>query len=999
MKNKFRQTLALTLLAMHAVAGNAQDIDTGIFSYTPTPQTRAFIRYGNTTVNHNIGTITVNIPIYTYKDNDFELPISASYTTQGLMPGQQTGILGLGWFLNCGGSVTRTIHGVPDDHIADDGTHGLLTRASYDEDDILNISKGELNSDGMRHYLVDHSETTSDVYHFRINGHSGTFHFDGNREPHVYDTGGNHGTYTIIPLMPTNSKLNGFVIKTGDGYEYTFGCNSNTPDINSTERSLNGWFTGSAIFTFNKQSLTANPIVTWNLTGIKAPNGRTVTFQYETVKSTIGSYINSESPNNPFLVTTFTPALFVNDEQNIDHKRSVSIVQTSYLSKILVNDTNTEINFAMSLKECYDRPATKSDINGIESDHFITQNLKKLDSITVKNSDHNIHSTTFQYQTKGNRLLLDKVHTDGVGDHTMNYYTDGTFFPSISTPDVDFWGFYNGRRNSYETVNSTEVKENNNEYIANESRNPDWHYSLLGCLKRITYPTHGFSTFEYEPNRSKKILLKREFGNETISPMPDDMTAQQAPVSNENAYRVDIYPYSILFGESDECGGVRIARICDYDNNGTYRSRSYTYYDGIVNSFPRYSLASTGTYQIYSPLIEFPSNSLDKQHLTYSRVKEAYADGSYTIYHYTNYETYPDEYKDQVQRKLFTNDDIEAVFEPAFINNILRMPNSKHSMRGKIKEITHYDKHDNIVKQSSYEYAAHDTTYTAYIVMSGSCANSVKRYTGDVRLISVNESEYLPEGNLINWQHFIYDNKGRIVNHTVTYPDSIRLHTLTEYCNDSLRHVLSCPTSMSIVEEKNGTMKLTGAVKYDYALFGNQLLPTTTRKALLDADTPYRVQESTLPYIKLQHIASYDTQGNPTEVIDKHGVSTAYLWGYGGMYPVARAQGMSSEQIKSLAGITGNAPLPGALTESQRASLQSNHGTLVDIYEHKPLVGITRHYKPDGLCTHYNYDTFGRLTGIGDNEGIIEKYNYILDSRRDIEFNIDNNHILNDSIK
>lgn len=37
MKNKFRQTLALTLLAMHAVAGNAQDIDTGIFSYTPTP--------------------------------------------------------------------------------------------------------------------------------------------------------------------------------------------------------------------------------------------------------------------------------------------------------------------------------------------------------------------------------------------------------------------------------------------------------------------------------------------------------------------------------------------------------------------------------------------------------------------------------------------------------------------------------------------------------------------------------------------------------------------------------------------------------------------------------------------------------------------------------------------------------------------------------------------------------------------------------------------------
>lgn len=59
----------------------------------------------------------VNVPIYTYKDNDFELPISVSYVSEGFVPSRQTGILGLNWFLNCGGSIAREIKGIPDDYI------------------------------------------------------------------------------------------------------------------------------------------------------------------------------------------------------------------------------------------------------------------------------------------------------------------------------------------------------------------------------------------------------------------------------------------------------------------------------------------------------------------------------------------------------------------------------------------------------------------------------------------------------------------------------------------------------------------------------------------------------------------------------------------------------------------------------------------------------------------------------------------------------------------
>ena len=36
-----------------------------------------------------------------------------------------------------------------------------------------------------------------------------------------------------------------------------------------------------------------------------------------------------------------------------------------------------------------------------------------------------------------------------------------------------------------------------------------WKYSIIGCLRRIEYPTGGFTEFEYEANRARYIVLKR----------------------------------------------------------------------------------------------------------------------------------------------------------------------------------------------------------------------------------------------------------------------------------------------------------------------------------------------------------------------------------------------------------------------------------------------------------------------------------------------------------
>jgi len=46
-------------------------------------------------------------------------------------------------------------------------------------------------------------------------------------------------------------------------------------------------------------------------------------------------------------------------------------------------------------------------------------------------------------------------------------------------------------------------------------------------------------------------------------------------------------------------------------------------------------------------------------------------------------------------------------------------------------------------------------------------------------------------------------------------------------------------------------------------------------------------------------------------------------------------------------------------------------------YTYKPLVGMTSETDPSGRTVHYDYDSFGRLEHIRNNEGqYLKKYEY-----------------------
>ena len=59
-------------------------------------------QYGNLSPNLHTGAMSFSVPIFTYSDPDFTIPLSFDYSFNGYRPAQSSGSIGYGWILNCG---------------------------------------------------------------------------------------------------------------------------------------------------------------------------------------------------------------------------------------------------------------------------------------------------------------------------------------------------------------------------------------------------------------------------------------------------------------------------------------------------------------------------------------------------------------------------------------------------------------------------------------------------------------------------------------------------------------------------------------------------------------------------------------------------------------------------------------------------------------------------------------------------------------------------------
>ncbi|MDL2320478.1 hypothetical protein LJC45_05035 [Alistipes sp. OttesenSCG-928-B03] len=1004
----------------------------------PTTPETDFLKYGNVDVSHRTGANSFAIPVYTYKDQDFELPISIQYTSTGYKPNNQTGHLGLGWILNAGGIIMREVRGCPDEHTREviihhrDGQinyyrHGFASIKQWDQSgpnntkiaakyvlqnhelpsfrgegyyyalgnpkDDYSKKEKENNIEDGGHYF----ETTTDEYYFRYPGNSGSFVFqaDINKDkvlikksdqPHgelssTPGIGSNDSGLSDVKYEMSESGFASFTITDGLGYKYEFG--------NSSELK-NHSFQQSPPISNSDFYYQSGLKSSWPLTKITAPNGRNITFEYE-------SKINNKS----FIDYTYKligqadaltgiPAYCADSVGYTKFYEFDQEMVLKYMSRLksITIDNKIKIHFVYGAKKnenvmhlgSNDRLSHPIPNNG-KLESIVVYELTSSGSLgrIIKRCDLN-----YDYAVDGDPVMLLKdAMIWGEGKYSFSYY-NAINFPKHGTTNVDRWKYYNGFN----------VEENDYKMRPiNTSQDSDFGSTMKGMLMSVVYPTGGASLFEYEQNDYSATLVNQGGRGEV--------------------------PYAVELARCVESqgGGVRIKSITEISNPGapshSYDTLSYKRYtykhegrsSGISYCRPFY----IGAYSNDNPLKNVYSDVIERLGLNsympvsfegadeimeYSHVTELLADGSSIEYQYTSYLDTPDTPADlSVIRARYDEVGGMSQFLQYLVNP---RPYSRADHRGKILSVVKKDSAGDVVETDEYIYPnLNDIEYQEEIMLDGRYVYVYHLYTGPFDVQKSINTKYFNSGadRMVAETSYEYNSRGQVNKTETTYSNDTK-----KYINQT-KYVHEEPTSSLTVDERSipsqrpkypraimnsvtegNSETLVDETRFSYKQFNGLPKLYSVKKALTPVSTgAYKT------YVEDMRCELYDRQGYLLEKTNSLGIRTCYVWGYGGLYPVAIIENSPAfSVIKELLDATwlNMGPLPGRLTAAQISALQSIDGSSVTTFEYNPFIGVTGITDASGRkTTHSYYETgdykHGKPSEVKDHNGeTINTYHY-----------------------
>lgn len=386
-------------------------------------------------------------------------------------------------------------------------------------------------------------DTEADIYHFQFGKYSGKFTFDASGNPKLLNDNQDLkleyklGTGYAAPAKPAAMShissgnlglIEWFKITTPDGTEYTFAEHEVQMVFNPHGNNLNEDPRETCLgqYAYQEQNLTSHHVSAWYVSSIKRGIGE-IQFTYDRQMET--NYTRSQQ-------------LFSNKSQ-LTHTYTVTEVPTPY-----------RINWAGGAVEFEREQSPRQDL------YFPTQSLMQSGASALKrmvvygldgNSpiDRSIEFNTDYFpaqavnmsnpcphtqgmltaNTKRLRLLSIQV-TESQGNEAAKtmpptrFEYDNRILPNRYSNEIDLWGYYNGNQPGGPDLSPTLY------YYPNDATNQQIYlgkyspikydnftgpqYSTSGIyrhseanamqaaiLKKITYPTGGYTKYTYEPHR------------------------------------------------------------------------------------------------------------------------------------------------------------------------------------------------------------------------------------------------------------------------------------------------------------------------------------------------------------------------------------------------------------------------------------------------------------------------------------------------------------------
>jgi len=264
--------------------------------------------------------------------------------------------------------------------------------------------------------------------------------------------------------------------------------------------------------------------------------------------------------------------------------------------------------------------------------------------------------------------------------------------------------------------------------------------------------------------------------------------------------------------------------------------------------------------------------------------------------------------------------------------------------------------------------------YYYYIDWKHLDSTNVTHYFDDQKLSSTNVFTYNFD-NLLIKEHIKERSDLKLIRTSYSYPhDYISTDIYKTMVNDY--HIIS----PIIDKEVYVNDILTDKIHTEYDNFGSYLyLPSIVSKL----NTLSSTMEERLVY------DSYTDNGRISEVHKTNDLSTCYIWGYNQTYPVVKIEGKAYNDIPitirnniSNHEFLGETDYNNIKTDrdylyGQLQSLLNDPNCMVTFYTYSPLIGITSETDQRGQTIFYEYDGFGRLVKILNNDGnILKTYEY-----------------------
>ncbi|WP_142785722.1 hypothetical protein [Changchengzhania lutea] len=558
MNKQFHYLFNIIFIIITTVALSAQSSYSGVASQfgVKAPDVAAFEAVNLFPLNEYTGRANINIPIYEINIDGIKVPVSLSYNTGGVMVDDLASRVGLGWSLNAGGMVSKSIRG------KDDFAYSYIV---VTENELGVTSRGYLmgaeHFSGSSNTFEGVTDGEPDLFNVSVPGIQTSFVHATNRSTVELNQQNNIIETTITPL------------ESGMALTYPFP----------------GW-----INALNQQLHFGTGINSYDVHKIKILSNQGIEYQFNEWEH----IYNNTNAGTAFYHSSYPLSRLISNrtkqEINFQYER-VDLYQFDSFNTTKVNSNsnnieNTEAKTSLWLKKIIR-------IQFDEGDIFFHYDLNRLDlpgdsaltQIEIRNKNGDlIKRTHFSYSyfltggcsaTNCKRLRLDEIYfSNDINEYLPGYKFEynNTILPERHAPQTDFSGYYNGT-----PVTTSPLSQFPTQYFyidSNKSLLPftingdSNYYTLTGTynlnaslphakaasLEKITYPTGGYNILNYELNSFKIYNTEIEGGG---------LRVKQNILYNENGIVERDINYNYITETGSTSGGIlNIPKFSDVTN-------------------------------------------------------------------------------------------------------------------------------------------------------------------------------------------------------------------------------------------------------------------------------------------------------------------------------------------------------------------------------------------------------------------------------------------------